>query len=127
MCIRDRCNTDREAYEKVWDDIHIFVEFACIRDQKFYDRVKPALLLRLTDKKFATLDEYLEHAKEKHENTVYYATDVTLQAQYISMFESLGVEVAVFDKPFETQYISTVSYTHLLNHYVNYSIFLQHQ
>ncbi len=102
------CNTDREAYEKVWDDIHIFVEFACIRDQKFYDRVKPALLLRLTDKKFATLDEYLEHAKEKHENTVYYATDVTLQAQYISMFESLGVEVAVFDKPFETQYISTL-------------------
>ena len=102
------CNTDREAYEKVWDDIHIFVEFACIRDQKFYDRVKPALLLRLTDKKFATIDEYLEHAKEKHENTVYYATDVTLQAQYISMFESLGVEVAVFDKPFETQYISTL-------------------
>lgn len=106
--LNSMCNTDREGYEKVWDDIHIFVEFAYIRDQKFCERIKPSILLRLTDKKFATIDEYLEKAKETHENTIYYTNDVTLQSQYISLFNSIGADVAIFDKPFETQFITSL-------------------
>ncbi len=100
------CNTDRENYEKVWDDIKIFVEYACMRDKKFYDRVNASLLLGLTNGSHVTLGEYLETAKETNENTVYYTTDKALQAQYISLFEAEGIQIACFEKNFETQFLS---------------------
>ena len=102
------CNTAREEYEKVWNDIRTFVEYACMRDRKFYDRVKDSLLLELTDGSFVTTAAYLETAKEKHENKVYYTTDKALQAQYISMFAAQGIQVAVFDKQLDTQYVSMI-------------------
>ena len=102
------CNNAREDYEKVWNDIRTFVEYACMRDRKFYDRVKDSLLLELTDGKFVTSATYLETAKEKHENTIYYTTDKALQAQYISMFEAQGIQVAVFDKQLDTQFVSMI-------------------
>ena len=102
------CNTAREDYKKVWNDIRTFVEYACMRDRKFYDRVKDSLLLELTDGKFVTTADYLETAKEKHENTVYYTADKALQAQYISLFEAQGIQVAVFDKQLDSQFVSMV-------------------
>lgn len=102
------CNTEREEYEKVWNDIRTFVEYACMRDRKFYDRVKDSLLFELTDGKFVTVKDYLETAKEKHENTVYYASDKALQAQYISVFSAQDIQIAVFDKPLDPQYLSMV-------------------
>ncbi len=98
------CNNQREEYEKIWQDIGPFVKYACMRDKKFYDRTKKALMLTLTDGTSKTFEEYLEAAKEKHENTVYYATDKALQAQYVSMFEAQGVSVALFDHPIDTQF-----------------------
>ncbi len=98
------CNTAREEYEKVWSDCAPFVEYACMKDRKFYDRVKSALLLTLTDGTAKTYEEYLADAKETHENTVYYATDRALQAQYIAMFEAQNIRVALFDKPIDTQF-----------------------
>ena len=102
------CNLEREQYEKIWNDIRIFVEYACIRDKKFYDRVKSSLLLTLTDDKHVTIEEYLETAKEKHEGVVYYTTDKALQAQYISMFAAQGISVAVLEKTLDTQFVSTL-------------------
>jgi molecular chaperone HtpG len=102
------CNTDREEFEKVWNDIRTFVEYACMRDRKFYDRVKDALLIELTDGSFQTAPQYLDAAKELHENTVYYTTDRALQAQYIALFEGQGIKVAVYDKPIDIQYLSMV-------------------
>ena len=102
------CNVSREEYEKVWNDIRTFVEYACMRDRKFYDRVKDSLLLELTDGKFVTVTDYLESAKEKHENTVYYTSDKAAQAQYISMFEAQEMQVAVFEKPLDTQFLSMI-------------------
>ena len=98
----------REEYEKVWNDIRTFVEFACMRDRKFYDRVKDSLLMELTDGSFVTAADYLESAKEKHENTVYYTTDKAAQAQYIAMFEAQGIKVAVFDKQLDVQFLSVI-------------------
>ncbi len=100
------CNNEREEYEKIWADISPFVKYACMRDKKFYDRTKNAILLKLTEGASRTVDEYLESAKEKHENTVYYATDKALQAQYISMFANEGIEVALFDHAIDTQFAS---------------------
>lgn len=104
--INSLCINEREKYEKLWSDLKTFVEYACMRDKKFYDRVKASLLLKMTDGKFETVDSYLEGAKEKHEGTVYYATDTALQSQYISMFESQGIKVALLDKMIDTQFVT---------------------
>ena len=101
-------NLERENYEKLWDEIKLFVEFAAIRDRKFYDRVKEALLFRLTDGRMQTLGEYLENAKEKHEKTVYYVDDPTAKAQYVKMFTAQGIDVAVLDTFMDTQFITTL-------------------
>ncbi len=98
------CNNDREAYEKIWSDICPFISYACMKDKKFYDRVKASLLIKLTDNKMMTYSEYLEEAKEKNENVVYYATDSAAQAQYISMFNAEGIKVALFEKLIESQF-----------------------
>ncbi len=102
------CNLSREEYEKVWNDIRTFVEYACMRDKKFYDRVKDSLLVELTDGSFTTTHDYLESAKEKHENTVYYTTDKAAQAQYNAMFASEGIQVAVYDKQLDVQFLSVI-------------------
>ena len=102
------CNLERERYEQIWNDIRIFVEYACIRDRKFYERVKGSLLLSLTDGTYVTLDQYLDNAKEKHDGVIYYATDKALQAQYISMFADQGMSVAVFEKALDSQFMSAI-------------------
>ncbi|MDD6800230.1 MAG: molecular chaperone HtpG [Firmicutes bacterium] len=99
-------NLDRSAYEKQWQDIKLFVEYGCLRDRKFYDRVKGSIIFQVTDGTFATLDEYLEKASEKHKDTVYYCSDKTVQAQYISMFNAAGIDVIVIDKMLDNQFIS---------------------
>ena len=98
------CNNDRDRYAEIWKDISPFIEYACMKDKKFYDRVKKALLLTLTDGSAQTFEDYLSHAKDRHENKIYYATDKDLQAQYIAMFEAQGISVALFDKPIDTQF-----------------------
>ena len=99
-------NTDREGYEKMWQDIKIFVEYSAMRDRKFYDRVKNSILLPLSDGSYKTVDEYLEGAKETNEGIVYYSTDKLTQAQYIAMLKKQGINVVIFDKLIETQLIN---------------------
>ena len=101
-------NNDRGEFEKVWDSIKPFIEYACMRDRKFYDRVKDSMLMGLVDGSYVTIDEYLENAKETNEGKIYYATDKSIQAQYISMFESRGIKVARLDSTIDTQYASMV-------------------
>ena len=99
---------DREAFEGLWRDLKTFVEYACMRDRKFYDRVKDTILFEKCGGGFVTLNEYLESAKEKHENKVYYATDATAQTQYIQMFRNEGIDVLLLDRVIDTQFITTV-------------------
>ena len=101
-------NTDRENYESLWRDLKTFVEYGCMRDTKFADRVKASVLYEKCSGGFVTLEEYLESAKEKHENKIYYTTDKTAQARYISMLAAEGIEVVLLDKIIDTQYINTV-------------------
>ena len=97
---------DRAAYEKIWGDIRNFIEYGCLRDPKFNEKVKDSVLLATTDDKYFTFNEYLEAAKEKNENTVYYTTDRTGQAKYIEMFKTEGINVAILDTVIDSQYIS---------------------
>ncbi|MBE6573133.1 MAG: molecular chaperone HtpG [Ruminococcaceae bacterium] len=96
-------NTERESYEEMWKDMKIFCEFACLRDQKFYDKVKGSLLMELTDGGHVTIDEYLEEAKEKHEKVIYYANDKVSSAWYIKMYNDMGIKVALLDRGIDTQ------------------------
>ena len=99
-------NTEREAYEKIWGDIRTFIEYGCLKDREFNEKVKDAVLFRDTDDKCVTLSEYLDEAKETHEKTVYYTTDKTAQAQYIAMFRAKGFRVCVLDTVIDSQYIT---------------------
>ena len=102
------CDTDRETYEGVWDSIRTFVEYACMRDRKFYDRVKDSLLFKLTDGKFVTVEEYFktdDEAAETAEKVIYYTSDPEGQAQYVSLFEAEGIRVAVLDKLIDSQFV----------------------
>ena len=101
-------NTSLDRYKEIWDDIKIFVEYASLKDRKFYDRIKDSILYQLTSGEHVTLDAYLEEAKDKNENTVYYASDKTAQSQYISMLENEGIKTVLLDKSLDNQFISMV-------------------
>ena len=101
-------NTDREQFEALWRDLKTFVEYGCMRDRKFYDRVKDSLLLEKCDGGFVTLPEYLDACKDKHENKVYYATDKPSQTQYITMLEREGITVTLLDRVLDTQFINVL-------------------
>ncbi len=100
------CNNDRETYEKIWGELKIFFEYASLRDRKFYDRVKSCFLMELVDGSHITLEEYLTSCDEKHAKTVFYATDKSVQAQYISMYEAEGIKVALLPHQLDTQYVT---------------------
>ena len=102
------CKNNREEYERVWNDIKMFIEYACMRDRKFYERVKDSLLLSINGGTFTTIDKYLEDSKETNDGTVYYATDKSLQAQYISMFEAQGISVAMLESTVDTQFAAMI-------------------
>lgn len=102
--LNSMASVDREEYQRVFEDIRTFIEYACLRDRKFYDRVKDSVMLHITDGSYMTVPEYLEAAKGTNENRIYYTTDRALQAQYISMLNGEGIKVAVMEHIIDTQF-----------------------
>ncbi len=102
--------SDRPAYEGFWNDISIFIKYGCMREEKLYDKVKDALLLKTTEGVYVTVPEYLEKNKEKHENKIYFTTDENQQAQYIRLFKEQGLEVAILDTPVDKPFASFLEY-----------------
>ena len=100
------CKTDRESYEKYWDDINPFIKFGCIKDDKFNEKMKDYIIYKDLDGKYISLDEYLETAKDKHENQVFYVTDELQQSQYINMFKEQGLNAVILKNPIDQPFIS---------------------
>ncbi len=100
------CKTDKENYEKYWDDISPFIKFGCLKDEKFFEKMNDYILFKNIDGKYLTLKECLEENKEKHENTIFYVTDENEQSQYINMFREEGIDAVILnnniDQPFIT-------------------------
>ena len=100
------CKTDKENYEKYWDDINPFIKFGCLKDEKFAEKMNDYIIFKNLEGKYLTLKECLEENKEKHENTVFYVTDVVEQSQYINMFKNEGIDAVILthniDQPFIT-------------------------
>lgn len=97
---------DRLSYEKYWNDISAFIKFGCLKDEKFYDRMKDILLFKTIDGEYKTLEEY----PKAEGNKIYYVTDENLQAQYISMFKENGLTAAVLTHAIDPHFISLLEY-----------------
>ncbi len=100
------CKTDRENYEKYWDDISPFIKYGCLRDEKFAEKMEDFIIFKNLDGKYVTLKDYLEAAKEKHENKIFYVPDEKEQSQYINMFREEKLDAVILthniDNPFIT-------------------------
>lgn len=116
------CRTDRENYEKYWDDIAPFIKFGCLKDEKFADKVKDGILFKDIYDKYKTFkDLELEEAKEednkeesseetndKKENKIYYVNDVNAQSQYINMFKEAKKEAVVLPHNIDMPFIQSL-------------------
>ena len=94
---------DRESYNKYWDDINIFIKYGCMRDEKFYDKIKDILIYKTTDGEYITLDEY-SAGKEKKD--IYYTSDKNSQSQYINLFAEQSIKVIELSTVMDTQFMS---------------------
>ena len=122
------CKTDKENYEKYWDDISPFIKFGCLKDEKFCEKMSDYVLFKNLDHKYMTLKECIEknggkaepeektegenaeqsaEKKETEKTTLYYVTAEQQQSQYINMFKKEGLDAVILshniDSPFITQ------------------------
>lgn len=97
-------NTNREGLEKIWDDVCVYVQFGCLRDRKFYDRVNGSVLYKTVDDTYVTLDEYFDGAEKK--GNVYYASSKETQGYYIELYKKQNKKVLLMDKVIDVQFNS---------------------
>ena len=103
-------NTERETYEGYWDDIAPFVKHGAIKDSKFYDQVKGAILLKKTDGKYSTIAEYKAANFDKTDKKVYYTNDEKRQAASVKLYTDRGIEVAVMNTLIDGNFMSFMEY-----------------
>ncbi|SFB27973.1 molecular chaperone HtpG [Acetitomaculum ruminis DSM 5522] len=117
------CKTDRENYEKYWDDISPFIKYGCLRDDKFDSKMNDFILFKNLDKKYVTLPELLvkeeevevvdennepvdENKEEKEKKNIYYVTDEKQQSQYINLFKEQGMDAIILDHRIDPNFIN---------------------
>ena len=128
------CKTDKEAYEKYWDDISPFIKFGCLKDEKFCDKMNDYILFKDINDKYQTLPELLapveedtsenaedntsdaansensesseSEASEPERKVVYYVTDINQQGQYINLFKEQGMNAVILDHNIDTSFIT---------------------
>ena len=130
------CKTDRESYEKYWDDISPFIKFGCIKDHKFGEKMGDYILYKDINGKYLTIqdlaakkedaaketkesetsaetsetadaaDSASEKTKEPEKTTVYYVTDEIQQSQYINMFREAGLDAVILKHNIDSAFIT---------------------
>ena len=128
------CKTDKENYEKYWDDISPFIKYGCLKDDKFCDKMNDYILFKDIDGKYTTLPELLVKEEEKKDaevldadgnpveaessdtdadkepedtrKTVFYVTDVNQQSQYINMFREQNMNAVILDHSIDNSFIT---------------------
>jgi molecular chaperone HtpG len=129
------CKTDRESYEKYWDDISPFIKFGYIKDSKFAEKMNDYILFKNIDGKYLTLKDCIEEnkketteetakeaaevvenaedakeetedAKEPEKTTIFYVTDEVQQSQYINMFKEAGKDAVIMKHNIDSPFIS---------------------
>jgi molecular chaperone HtpG len=132
------CKTDRENYEKYWDDISPFLKYGCIKEAKFGEKIMDYMLYKDLDGKYLTLKDLLdaqkkeapadtaesqktegeatetaetsssEEDKEPEKTTIYYVTDEIQQSQYINLFRESGMTAVILKHNIDNAFISHV-------------------
>ena len=129
------CKTDRENYEKYWDDISPFIKYGCIKDSKFSDRMMDYILVKNIEGKYLTLDDFIAENKKEDttenaetadkkddaefeedldkkedapKTTLFYVTDEVQQSQYINMFKEEGLDAVILKHNIDSPFISLV-------------------
>lgn len=97
---------ERKDYESYWDDISPFIKFGCIKDEKFYERIKDIILYKSINGEFKTFDELPKQA----ENKVYYVSSTDVQAQYIKMFKDNDLDAIILEHNIDTHFVSFLEY-----------------
>ena len=129
------CKTEKESYEKYWDDISPFIKFGCLKDEKFCDKMNDYILFKDINDKYQTLPELLApvekeeetvvedsveaadaadaaeatgetEEKEPEKKTIYYVTDRNQQGQYINLFKEQGMNAVILDHNIDTSFIT---------------------
>ncbi len=109
--LEDLFKKERTDFEAKWDDIKIFVQYGMISDEKFYEKAVKFALLKNTDNKAFTFEEYNAHVKpnqtDKDNKVVYlYATNIDEQHTYIDAAKSRGYDILLMDSPLDAHYIN---------------------
>ena len=131
------CKTDRESYEKYWDDISPFIKYGCIKDAKFAEKMGDYVLFKNLDGKYLTLKDCIEEnkketeeteaqteekkedaaesenkdnaeAKEPEKTVIFYVTDEVQQSQYINMFKEAGKDAVILKHNIDSAFISSL-------------------
>ncbi len=127
------CKTEKEEYDKYWDDISPFIKFGCLKDDKFCEKMTDYILFKNLDGKYMTLPECLEvkpidvedsednadveesveaaeNADEANEaakeKVIYYVTDEQQQSQYINMFRQAKMDAVILNHNIDQPFIS---------------------
>ena len=106
------CKTDRENYEKYWDDISPFIKFGCLKDEKFCDKMSDYMLFKNLEHKYLTLKDIAgekpekEEGKEIEKKIIFYVTDEQQQSQYINMFKAEGQDAVILTHNIDSAFIS---------------------
>ncbi len=106
------CKTDRENYEKYWDDISPFIKFGCLKDEKFCDKMSDYMLFKNLEHKYLTLKDIAgekpekEEGKEIEKKTIFYVTDEQQQSQYVNMFKAEGLDAVILTHNIDSAFIS---------------------
>lgn len=102
---------DRSDFEAKWEDIKVFVQYGMLSEEKFYEKAHKFALLKNTDNKYFTLEEYAEKVKpaqvDKDKKVIYlYTTSIDEQHSFIETAKDRGYDVIVFDSPIDSHYIN---------------------
>ncbi|MEG1555471.1 MAG: molecular chaperone HtpG [Bacteroidales bacterium] len=109
--LEEMFKNNREDFEKKWDDIKVFIQYGSITDEKFYEKAQKFYLLKNTDGKYFTFEEYKNNIetlqKDKNDQLIYlYASDVKTQHLYIQAAKEKGYDVLLMDSFLDTHFIN---------------------
>ncbi|HJB96468.1 MAG TPA: molecular chaperone HtpG [Candidatus Mediterraneibacter intestinigallinarum] len=122
--------TDRENYEKYWDDISPFIKFGCLKDEKFGEKMKDSMIYKNLDHKYLTLDEVIKESKaedadaaentdggedsdkEEKKTSIYYVTDEVQQSQYINMFKAQEQDAIILTHNIDSAFVTYLEQKH---------------
>jgi len=96
----------RDEYNRFWDDLNPFIKYGCMRDDKFYDRVKDIIMYKTIDAEYLTLDDFIE----KHGDNVFYVADENQQAQYINIFKRNSMSAIVLPTVIDRHFIQFIEF-----------------